>query len=181
MTEELERNWRKVPGYENYEIAVNVGECKCRSLNYKRTGRMKELSNKTNPSNRIIWCLANKDGAKYEQAAVWVALTFPELVSNEWFEGAQIDHIDTDPLNNHPTNLRWTTIKGNANNPITSLNRKKAAKSSEVVQLNLNGEVLKTYKSIMEAQRETGVDNSNIGQCCRGKRNTAGGFKWMYE
>ena len=31
----------------------------------------------------------------------------------------EIDHIDTNKLNNHDWNLRWTNRKGNMNNPLT--------------------------------------------------------------
>lgn len=174
----LKNRWRKVPGYDKYEILINEKECKCRSLNYRRTGKVRELSNR---GQRIFWCLANEEGPRYEQAAVWVALTYPELVENEYFKGAVIDHIDTNPLNNHPSNLRWTTTRGNANNPITRENKINAAKTTKVKQLSLNGEVMQTYKSVIEAERRTKIDNGNISKCCQGKRNTAGGFKWMYE
>lgn len=36
------------------------------------------------------------------------------------------------------------------------------------------------FKSIMEASMVTGAMNSHIGQVCKGKRKTAGGFTWKY-
>ena len=37
------------------------------------------------------------------------------------------------------------------------------------------------FISISEAERETGISNSNISQCCQGKRKSAGGFMWRYK
>ena len=36
------------------------------------------------------------------------------------------------------------------------------------------------YVSAIEACEKTGINNSSIGKCCKGKRNNAGGFKWEY-
>ena len=57
-----------------------------------------------------------------------------------------------------------------------------------VRQLDLNGNVIAEFHSIMDAQRQTGVNNSHIYNACRGYRMsngkqktvlTAGGFKWQ--
>lgn len=37
-----------------------------------------------------------------------------------------------------------------------------------------------TYRSMMEAQRATGINNSLICNCCKGKKKTAGGYHWRY-
>lgn len=113
--------WRDVPGFEGlYQISISTKEGKCRSMSYHQTGKTKELSNKPNKTfNRIYWGLCKDGVTKKPQAAVWIAITYPELVENEWFPGAEIDHIDTDRLNNHPSNLRWVTRKTNLSNPLT--------------------------------------------------------------
>lgn len=42
-------------------------------------------------------------------------------------------------------------------------------------------DIVGTYETIMAAQNATGVDNSNIGKCLRGKAKSAGGYLWEYE
>ena len=77
---------------------------------------------------RVNWEIRIDGIRTKQQAAVWIALTFPELVAGEWFPGAVIDHIDTDRLNNDPGNLRWCTPKENNNNPLTRLHLSEAKK-----------------------------------------------------
>ena len=47
-----------------------------------------------------------------------------------------------------------------------------------VKQLTLDGTFVACYESTMEAERQTGIKNSNIGACIRGKQKTAGGYIW---
>lgn len=47
-----------------------------------------------------------------------VAKAFPEICG-EWFDSCEIDHIDTNKLNNRADNLRVCTRKENMNNPLT--------------------------------------------------------------
>lgn len=183
--------WRDVPGFEGkYQISISTKEGKCRRL-YKN-GNIKELScNPSKRDQRINWNIGVT-----KQAAVWIALTFPELVQNEYFDGAEIDHLDTDKLNNHPSNLKWVDKKGQQNNPLTKLHKREAMlnrpdHSKWVIQLSNNNEILHFYPSTMEAERKTGIKRTAIGACCRGKNvkdgkcqyytpKTAGGFIWKY-
>lgn len=59
---------------------------------------------------------------------------------------------------------------------------KKAAanKRKPVVQLSLDGKLIKIFESIMEAERITGINHSAISRCCRHLQETAGNFCWVY-
>lgn len=194
--------WRDVPGYKGlYQISIATKEGKCRSFNYRgHKGVIGELQAKPskNNYNRIYWTLTADGKATCQQAAVWIALTFPELVQNEHFEGAEIDHIDTNPLNNHPSNLRWVTPKENSNNPLTRKHlsdghkgyvateetknkmRKASPKKKRIARVSLDGKVLAYYESLREAERQTGYSSGNICLCCKGIYKTIGGTKWVY-
>ena len=50
----------------------------------------------------------------------------------------------------------------------------------KVIQLSKNGDVICQYESTMEAYRQTRINSGNISECCRGIRNTAGGYKWLF-
>lgn len=182
--------WRKVPGFE-YQINIDTPEGRCRSLNYNHTGKVREISNNPDKDQgRIKWSLWKDGKGKHYQAARWIALTYPELVQNKYFDGAEIDHIDTNRLNNHPSNLRWVTPKENCNNPLTRIHRSDVRKGKQlnrpdqskgVIKLSLNNKIiLHFYPSVRQASRETGVDYSHISKCCRGKYKSVGGYKWKY-
>lgn len=50
----------------------------------------------------------------------------------------------------------------------------------QVLQLSRDKVVINQFKSIMDAERLTGIGNSAIVRCCKGGRPTAGGYIWRY-
>lgn len=52
--------------------------------------------------------------------------------------------------------------------------------SRKVVQKALNGSEIQVWESPSQAEKETGVYATHIIKCCKGYRNSAGGFKWEY-
>lgn len=101
----------------------------------------------------------------------------------------QADHIDSNPINNCLYNLRWVTIKENANNP-NSLQKRITAKKQpgnriSVKCITLSGELVKTFNSIEEcaifATGESSVNKRDlISKCVRGKISSAYGYRWEY-
>lgn len=53
------------------------------------------------------------------------------------------------------------------------------AKKIAVVQLTFDGELVNVYGSSYDAERN-GFTQQHINKCCKGKRKTHGGYKWMY-
>ena len=49
----------------------------------------------------------------------------------------------------------------------------------KIVQLTLEGELIKEYNSIKEAQMETG--SNHIFECCNRKRTQSNGYIWLYK
>ena len=52
--------------------------------------------------------------------------------------------------------------------------------AQEVLQYDLDGNFIKRYATVKEAQETTGVNHSKISAVARGERKTAGGYVWKY-
>ena len=50
-----------------------------------------------------------------------------------------------------------------------------------VMQLDLEDNFIAQYNSVSEASRQTGVSKTCISRCCRGERESSGGFIWKYD
>ncbi len=50
-----------------------------------------------------------------------------------------------------------------------------------VKQYTMKSEYVATFLSAKDAMHHTGANDCYIGQCCKGKRKSAGGFLWAYE
>ena len=178
----MSEEWRDIPGYEGlYQVST---EGRIKSLGNERSRKEKILKGLfccSNRKYRAVRLFRFKKG-KTEYVHRLVAITFPELVQNEYFDGAEIDHIDTDPMNNHPSNLRWVTTKENINNPLTREHMLNAQQKGgcTVQQISKKGELLAEYDSIREAERITGVKHQTISRVANNKPHskTAGGFVW---
>lgn len=52
--------------------------------------------------------------------------------------------------------------------------------SKAVYQFDTQGNFIKEYPSAIQAERETGIRNARISECCLGKRPRGGGYIWRH-
>ena len=188
---------REIPGFDGKFILHITGvSIICWNTNWRGTGKTKQVTDHISKNGYVIWNLNHN----IKQVAYWVAITFPELIENEYFEGAEIDHKDTNRQNNMPGNLHWVTHKDNLRNPLTvkkiAINQtgennsnygskaqhNRKDQSKPVNQYTLKGDFVAWYPSAMEAERQLNVKklNTRISENCKGKRKTASGYVWRY-
>lgn len=77
------------------------------------------------------------------------------------------------------TTIEWATYEEN-NNYATRNERSAKARSKRVLQLSLNGDLIREWESTQECGRN-GFNQGNVASCCRGERKTYKGFLWMYK
>lgn len=86
-------------------------------------------------------------------------------------EGLEVNHLETDTSNNNIENF----------NLLSHIDNCRYSQAKKVQQLDKKTmEVIKTWDCIREVQYELGICAINIISCCKGRRKTAGGFKWRY-
>ena len=79
------------------------------------------------------------------------------------------------------TKLKMSESKQGENNPMHGKLGSECPNSKKIAQYDKNKlELIKIWDSMMDVQRELGIDPSSISKCCKGKRKSAGGFIWKY-
>ena len=174
--------WRDIRGYEGLYQVSNLGRVKSlRSNNILKGGSY--------PNGYLFVGLCKHNKVKTCMRHRLVAQAFiPNLLNKP-----EVDHINTDKNDNTVENLRWVTHYENDHNPLTVKHRMKAhvglkervgkkhTQSKEVLQLALDGKVVRDWESIGEVERHLGFGHSNIISCLKGRQKTSYGYKWEYK
>lgn len=123
------------------------------------------------------------DWQPYKHQLVWWAF-MGEIPS-----GYEIDHIDTNPMNNcldnlrcvdHPTNRRNSNSISHYKESNKGKGSKDGPQCKVVYQYTLDGEFVKSYPSVAEAGRQLGINRQNIYNCIWGKRKSIGKYTFNY-
>ena len=155
--------------YENYEVS-NLG--KIRSLNYKRTGEVKELKFKV--IGGYLRVVLYKDG-KQKNYYVHRLVATAFIPNDDTENKTDVNHIDENKQNNHVSNLEWCTREQNINHGTRTERATKAqGKKTICVETGI------VYESTREVERKLGLNHRHICDCCNGKYKTCGGYKWYY-
>lgn len=93
----------------------------------------------------------------------------------------EVNHKDENKSNNRADNLEWCTSSYNHRYG-TTIERAADKIRRPVFQLSMDGQIIKRYNSVTEAEKATGVTTSTISGCCKGSygHKSAGGYRWRY-
>lgn len=164
--------FKDIKGYEGLYQVSNLGRVK--SLNYHREGREEVLN--TGECRGYLKVNLSKNGkvktVKVHRLVATVFLDNPE-------GKPEINHIDENKENNRVDNLEWSWHKDNCNHG-TRNERVSKAQSKPVLQLTLDGDLIREWSSINECGRN-GFNRGAVCLCCLGERKTHKGFRWKYK
>lgn len=123
-------------------------------------------------------------GGKMMKVSRLVALTFLDNPMNK----TDVDHINTNRVDDRVCNLRWVTRRENMHNEITRAKitnkpfKERPYSRKPILQLDSNGLLIKEWDSATSFGQYIGKNVcGNIIACIKGKQKTAYGYKWRYK
>ena len=157
------------------------------SLNYRGTGKPKLLKPLTEGGGYLFVHLYKNRKRKKFKVHRLVAEHFIPNPNNL----PCVNHKDENKENNSVENLEYCTYEYNCNygtrNERAGKAISKAKKgipnekcSKKILQFTLDGEFIREWQSMAECTRN-GFDQSNVCNCCQGKRKSAYGYIWKYK
>lgn len=101
-----------------------------------------------------------------------------------------VNHIDENKLNNCAYNLEWCTNEYNLNYGMARQKQRDGVKEShrnrknwnekEVIQVDCNGNYIKTWRNAKEASK-FGYSRNGISLCCKNIQKISSGYMWFYK
>ena len=184
--------------YEGLYKVSNLGRVK--NINYRNTGRERMMNPVERKDGYLQVDLSKNKETKTCLVHRLVAFTFIENPENkpqvnhkiEGDKGKKINMVifnEDGTIDKERTTIEWVTSKENndygthneragATNKIVQINNSK--KSKRVLQLSLDGELIREWPSTKECERN-GFSHQHVTECCNGKRKTHKGFRWKYK
>lgn len=173
--------WIKVKGYPLYSIS-NLG----RLRNDKSDKILKGGLDKDGYTQFILCNNGERSHGRLHRLVAEAFIPNPE-------NKPQVNHIDGNKANNSANNLEWVTNQENQahfwkvlENETHKLNRSRSHKGKGLLSSNPNSKSVirledgKVFKTIKEAALDTGIKYNHIGEVCKGKRKSIGGYHWKF-
>ena len=197
--------WKDIEGYEGLYQISNQGRIK--ALNFARSGKEGIVKQQLNEQGyNVVYLSSNNEKRRFAVHRL-VAITFIPNLENK----PCVDHINTIKSDNSVENLRWVTHKENCNNELTKEHMSKARKecrakrsyttrkkgfvtSDEIrakISRSMGGRKIlclttgEVFETASEASRKYNLTPTNVLNCCKGKRKSAGKINeqkliWQY-
>lgn len=162
--------WKPVVGYEGLYEVSSFGRIKSLDRQVKSGYNSFRLS-----KGKILKPIKDSKGYYMIQLGRKNKYALHRLVAKAFIPNPNnhpcINHKDECKTNNKVENLEWYTYKYNNNygtrlDRISESLRNNINISTSILMLNKKGNILKEYRSIMDAQ-EDGFDANTISKCCR--------------
>lgn len=170
--------WKDVRGYEGKYQVSNLGNVKSllkwSSVQNRYIQREKILKQYVG-SRGYAQVKLHKNGIKLGLIHRLVADAFIPNPENK----REVNHINGIKTDNRVENLEWNTSRENTIHAYKNGIEKHYTR--QVIQFDLQGNIIKEWASLKDAEIELNIAHQNIRKCCVGERNSAGGYRWRYK
>ena len=176
------KEWKDVPGFGGkYQVATDG------SVRNKTSKRILRATKK--PDEYL--CVHLSDGKNAKNCMVHRLVAEAFIPNNNNYP--VVNHKDGNKSNPDVNNLEWVTVSENAlhayrtglskvsdrcKDTVRKIAASNGAKTTCKPVIQVNGEILTTYKSVREAERITGILRCSIMRAIKNPSYSAGGFKW---
>lgn len=172
---------KPIPGFPSY-LATDSGEI----ISKKNPSKCLKATSIRRGYKSVTLC---ENGKRYQKSV-------HRLIAETFIDNPDglpvVNHLDENKLNNSADNLEWCTYRHNnmygtktqravetrGIDSYRKLSDSAIAKTSKPV-INLDTGIV--YKSLSDASRQTSIQKAGICNACKGKRHTAGGYRWAYK
>ena len=180
---EINEEWKPIKGYENLYMISNFGRLK--HLKYGRVKKERLCGSYLNNNGYYLCHLYKNNIRRMILLHRLVAEAFVPNPNNYPF----VNHKNSIRTDCAYYNLEWCTRSYNTKYSYDHNDRRrkmnwKSGKyninSKSVIMSDKNGNFIKRFDCIMDAERELGILNNSIVSCLKGRNKTSGGYKWNY-
>ena len=169
-----EEIWKPIKGYELLYEVSNFGRVKSLRKTNNQYSEHVTHGSSDGKHGYLKVKLKNETGNKTFQVHRLVAEAFIPNPNNL----PQVNHKDENKKNNNVENLEWCDHLYNVNYG-TRTKRSALHQGKPICQLK-DGIIVNRFNSIMEAERETGINSRNIWRVLKGIRKHTAGCGWKY-
>lgn len=164
--------WKKINDYEDYAVS-SLGRVK--SLKYGKERILKQ-SRCTGGYLYVFLCMGNR--VKSFRVHRLVAIAFLDNPDNL----PEVNHKDENIENNCIENLEWAESRYNKNYG-SRVERIAKAKTRKIEQIDAKtGKCIAVFDGGKDAAKSVGLKSpAHIYECCRGGRDTSGGYVWRWQ
>lgn len=195
-TNNLTELWKPIDGFNGLYLISSFGRVK----SLKKANREIILKHNTANYGYATVSLSNGKEKTYRVHRLVAQAFIPNPLNKP-----HVEHINTVKTDNRVENLRWATAEENNKNLITvskrvimatGVRKSEQTKEKQRLSAKTNTKILesienrkkpvicletgKKYKSISDAQIDTGIDYCNISKVCRGLQKTCRGTHWVF-
>lgn len=187
--------WKDIEGYEGLYQVSNLGNVK--SLSKEKTTKLigifktkEKILSKGKDSRGYYSVVLYKNKIKKDISVHrLVAMAFIPNPENK----PTVNHIDGNKCNNNVENLEWCTYQENTqhayrtglnpilkgkDNPMYGRHAENHNHSKPVEQYDLEGNFIKKWVNMREAEIALNIARGKVSACCNGNQKTAGGYIW---